>query len=131
MRHRGDGDVGPADLVEQRRPGAQVGEALRPLQAVGSGSVEEHRADDVPAAGRHGSAVGRLVVEVHVELRRAPGEQALEGTEGGAELDGSLVHDGRLGCPEVLEEAVEVEVLGQASQEGHREVRVEVDQSPA
>ena len=120
MRHGGDGDVRATDLVEHARPGPQVGEALGPGQAVGSGAVEEHRADDVPAPGSHGTAVGGLVVEVHVELRGAAAQEGLEGTEGRPQLDGLGVHDRRLGRPEVLEEALEVEVLGQTPQEGHR-----------
>ena len=128
VRHGGDGDVRAADLVEQARPGAQVGEALGPGQAVGTGAVEEHRADDVPASGGHGTAVGGLVVEVHVELGRAAAQEGLEGAERRAELDGLGVHDRRLGRPEVLEEALEVEVLGQTAQEGHRQVRVQVDE---
>ena len=129
MRHRRHGDGGSADLVEQGGPGAQVGEALGPGQAVGPGAVEEHRADDVPAPRGHGTAMGGLVVEVHVELGRAPGEEALEGAQRGAELDALGVHHRRLGRPEVLEEALEVEVLGQAAQQGHRQVGVQVDQA--
>ena len=123
------GTAGPPISSSTARPGAQVGEALGPGQAVGAGAVEEHRADDVPAAGGDGTAVGGLVVEVHVELGRAAAQEALEGAERGPELDGLGVHHRRLGGPEVLEEALEVEVLGQPAQEGHRQVGVQVDQA--
>ena len=63
------------------------------------------------------------------ELRRRPGSKRLQRPELGPELDRRRVHDRSLGGPDPAEEALEVDVLGQPAQQGHRQVGVEVDKA--
>ena len=120
---------GGGKFGEAGGPGGELVEALLPGQPVGAGAVEEDRPDDVAGPGGEGALVGGFVVEVHVEGRRDAGEEGLKCTEFGTDADGVGVHDGALGSPDLGEEALEVDVLGEPPEQGHREVGVEVDQA--
>ncbi len=121
-----------ADPAPARRRGLeQLGgprHALVEAAAVGAGELDEHRpATEVePGGAGHGGRGFRE--EVHVEGRRDAGPQALGDGERRPGGDRRLRQHGALGRQQASEEAVEVEVVGEAAEHRHRQVGVGVDQ---
>ena len=54
-------------------------EPLAPFETIRSREIEEDRTDRVPDSDLHRTPVSGFGVEVHVERRRRPAEESLEG----------------------------------------------------
>ncbi len=114
-----------------RRGGQQLAgprHALVEAPPVGAGELDEHRTGAQVEAGCRGDGRRRLREEVHVERRGDPGAEALGDGECGACRDGRLGEDVALGREESSQEAVEVDVVGEAAEHRHRQVGVSVDE---
>ena len=95
-------------------------EPLAPFETIRSREIEEDRTDRVPDSDLHRTPVSGFGVEVHVERRRRPAEESLEGAEPGTELAGRVRRGAALLGPDACEEALQLHALGDAPEESHR-----------
>ena len=95
---------------------------------VGTGKGEEDRARHVAQPYIHGGAMGLRGVEVHVERCGRAAKDGLQRPEPRARVDASGIHDAGLLRPDALEEALQIDLLGNTAKERHREVGMEIDQ---
>ena len=125
------GEPGPGELVRRFADlvDAALGVGAGALGLGGVGVVDQRRCGNGPHAGVLDRARGRVSVPVHVPEAGRPSADHLDAGEPRAPVDVVIVHP-LLDRPDVPGQPLhQRQVVGEAAKQGHRRVRVAVDQA--
>ena len=123
-----DGTPPGARRVRSQPPVGVVDERVGPERR-DAGVVGHHRTAQQPQTRIGCRPQARVGEEVHVQRRGHAAAQRLDRRCPGADPDRRRVEHRRLGRHDAAEEGLQVEVVGEPAEHGHRQVGVRVDQA--